>query len=126
MLVHRVHVPKTLKNKDMGKSLIIIQLLENKTTFLMFYFVLLWYGNGHLLLWDIYRIVMQYGIYVRFFSNIRKESRFHRSILYKSGNPITLCHDLPLDSRPECQPAQIGLLLAFLVVQLMVFATCQN
>lgn len=59
-------------------------------------------------------------------SNIRKESRFHHSILYKSGNPITLCHDLPLDSRPECQPAQIGLLLAFLVVQLMVFATCQN
>jgi len=104
MLVHRVHVPKTLKNKYMGKSLIIIQLLENKITFLMFYFVLLWYGNGHLLLWDIYRILMQYGIYVRFFSLIYAKNLVFTILYYTNPEiPSLYAIDLPLDSRPECR-----------------------
>lgn len=70
----------------MGKSLITNQLLENKITFLMVYFVLLWYGNGHLL-WDIYRIFMQYGIYVKFFSLIYAKNLVF-SILYYTNPEI--------------------------------------
>lgn len=87
----------------MGKSLITNQLLENKITFLMVYFVLLWYGKGHLL-WDIYRIFMQYGIYVRFFSLIYAKNLVF-SILYYTNPEIPSLYaiGLPLDSRPECR-----------------------
>lgn len=59
-------------------------------------------------------------------SNIRKESRFQHSILYKSGNPITLCHRFTTRFQTRVSPAQIGPLLAFPVVQLMVLSTRQN
>ena len=90
----------------MGKSLIIIQLLENKTTFLMFYFVLLWYGNGHLLLWDIYRIFMQYGIYVRFFSLIYAKNLVF-TILYYTNPEIPLLYAMIYHSIPDQSVSQL-------------------